>query len=63
MLEATAFDAGGELVVWTPTTEATHHVALVGLSDLRTLDVSGGRVLFATVDAPGAYSLRVEPKR
>ncbi len=63
MVEATASDAGGELVVWTPTTEATHHVALVGLSDLRTLDVSGGRVLFATVDAPGAYSLRVEPKR
>ncbi len=63
MVEATASDAGGELVVWTPTTEATHHVALVGLSDLRTLDVSGGRVLFVTVDAPGAYSLRVEPKR
>ncbi len=37
--------------------------SVVGLSDLRTLDVSGGRVLFATVDAPGAYSLRVEPKR
>ncbi len=63
MLEATAFDAGGELVVWTPTTEATHHVGLVGLSDLRALDVSGGRILFATVDAPGPYSLRVEPKR
>ena len=59
-IEATAEAAGGELIVWTPTTETTHQVVLNGLSDLRALEVGDGRILFATVDAAGAYSLRVE---
>ena len=60
-IEATADEPGGELVVWTPTTEATHRVVLDGLSNVTTIEVGDGRILTATVDATGAYSLRVEP--
>ena len=60
VVEALAAEAGGELVVWTPTTAATHDVLLDGLVDLDARDVPGGRHLFATVAAPGPYGLRVE---
>ncbi len=59
--EATADDAGGQVVAWTPTHEATHEVALTGLSDLETTTLPGGRILTATVDAAGLYSLSVQP--
>ena len=61
VVEATATQPGGELVVWTPTTQATHRVVLDGLGDLTALDLEGGRLLSATVEATGPYSLRVEP--
>ena len=61
LVEARASQAGGELVVWTPTSEGTHQVVLDGLSDLTTLELPGGRILFAMVEHEGGYSLGVEP--
>lgn len=60
VVEATADEAGGELVVWTPTKDdADHQVTVEGLSDVVEHEVDGGRLITATVDAAGAYSLRV----
>jgi len=61
LVEARASEGGGELIVWTPTHQETHRVVLDGLSDLRTVSLEGGRILFATVEDEGPYSLSVEP--
>jgi endoglycosylceramidase len=61
-IEAQATDAGGELIAWTQTQEVSHQILLTGLRDLRTEELPGGRLLFATVEAPGAYRLDVEPR-
>jgi len=61
-VEAEVEEAGGTLVVWSPTSPATHGVVLAGLEDLEDVGVSGGRILTAKVAAPGEYSLRVEPR-
>lgn len=62
LVEATATEAGGTLVVWTPTGDATHRVTLEGLRDLQPTGADGGRILRATVDKAGAYTLRVDPR-
>jgi len=60
VVEAKAEEAGGELVVWTPTADdADHPVAVEGLSDVVEHEVDGGRIITATVDAAGGYSLTV----
>ncbi len=61
-IEASVADTGGQLVVWTPTRDETHDVVLDGLSGLETALLPGGRILTATVDATGSYSLAVEPR-
>jgi endoglycosylceramidase len=60
VVEAKADEAGGELVVWTPTKDdADHQVTVDGLDDVVEHEVDGGRIITATVDAAGAYSLWV----
>lgn len=58
---ANGAEPGSELVVWTPTADATHHVETEGLSNLQTTKVGEGRLLTATVDAE-AYSMSVLAK-
>jgi endoglycosylceramidase len=54
--------AGGELIVWTPTTDGPEHrVAVTGLGRVTECPVPGGRLIFATVSAPGPYELRIGP--
>ena len=62
LVRADATEAGGELLVWTPTEDdADHAVTVEGLSDVVEHEVDGGRLITATVDAPGEYVLRVGP--
>jgi hypothetical protein len=49
----------GELIVWTPTSDATHTVTTDGLREVRTFAVGGGRILVAEVSSTGAYRLEV----
>lgn len=57
-VKATAAAAGGELVVWTPTTEGPDHpINGFGLTDIVAHEVDGGRLITATVAAPGTYAL------
>ncbi|MEZ5176705.1 MAG: cellulase family glycosylhydrolase [Acidimicrobiales bacterium] len=59
-VEATATAAGGELVVWAPTADdAEHRVTTSGLVGVSQRAVPGGRIITATVAAPGPYSLRI----
>ena len=52
--------AGGELLVWTPTAaDADHRVTAKGLADVTEHEVDGGRLITATVSAPGDYSLEI----
>ena len=61
-VEATAAEAGGELVVWTPTADdADHRVHVLGLTDVVEHAVAGGRIITATVAAAGAYALWIGP--
>lgn len=58
----TATEAGGELVVWTPTAEGDGlPITLDGLTDLEVTEVDGGRILTATVVAAGEYALWIGP--
>ncbi len=57
---ATAAEAGGQLVVWTPTVAGPdHEVHVLGLTDVEETAVPGGRLVTATVAAPGRYVLWV----
>jgi len=59
-VKASAEEAGGELVVWTPTTDdADHPVNVSGLNDVVEHEVAGGRIITATVAAAGEYVLWV----
>ena len=49
----------GELIVWTPTSDATHAVTTEGLDTVRTFAVGSGRILVARVTAPAGYRLEV----
>lgn len=60
LVEAEADEPGGQLLVWTPTVDdADHQVTVEGLRDVVEHEVDGGRLITATVDAAGAYSLQV----
>ena len=60
LVRATATEAGGELLVWTPTAAgADHGVTVTGLADVTEHEVDGGRLITATVSAPGDYSLEI----
>jgi endoglycosylceramidase len=60
VVEAEATEAGGELLVWTPTADdADHQVSVEGLRDVVEHEVDGGRLITATVDAAGTYRLTV----
>ncbi len=57
-VKATVGVAGGELVVWTPTTaDPEHQVNVHGLTDVVEHEVEGGRIITARVGAPGTYAL------
>lgn len=57
---ASADVGGGELVVWTPTTCGPEHlVHVAGLTNVEQHEVDGGRIITATVAAPGTYALWV----
>ncbi len=60
-LEALATRADGTLEVWTPTGADTHRASGEGLDEITTRQLDGGRLLTATVVAPGPYSFTVEP--
>ena len=61
-VKATATQAGGQLVVWTPTADdADHPINVFGLTDVVAHDVAGGRLITATVTAKGTYALWVGP--
>jgi len=61
-VEAETGEAGGELVVWTPTARGPEHSLFVeNLVDVVEHPVEGGRIITARVAAPGAYSLAVAP--
>jgi endoglycosylceramidase len=60
LVRATATEAGGELLVWTPTRAgADHEVTVEGLTDVVETEVEGGRIITASVEAEGDYVLRV----
>ena len=61
-VEATNAKAGAALLLWTPTTAATHVVTAVGVQDLQTHDVVGGQLVSGSVAADGAWSVKVTPK-
>ena len=57
-VEASVGRAGGELVVWTPTTDdADHPIAVANLTDVVAHEVPGGRLVTAVVARPGCYAL------
>lgn len=59
-ITASAAAGGGELVVWTPTDCGPDHlVHVAGLTDVVQHEVDGGRIIIATVSAPGTYQLSV----
>ena len=61
-IDANADRPGGELVVWTPTVDGPdHRVHTVGLVDVVEHAVPGGRLVTATVAAPGDYALWIGP--
>lgn len=61
-VDATATTAGGQLVVWTPSfDDADHRVNVAGLTDVHQRVVPGGRIITATVAAPGSYALSIGP--
>ncbi len=56
-------DVSHQLVVWTPTAaDAQHQISTSGLGDVTTTTVPGGRIITATVDAAGDYTLRIGPR-
>jgi endoglycosylceramidase len=62
VVKATATEAGGELLVWTPTaSDSDHRVTVDGLTDVVETKVEGGRLITAAVAAKGEYALRVGP--
>ena len=61
-VEAENDGMAGELIVWTPTSEATHAVTTEGLDTVRTFVVGSGRILVARVAAPAGYRLEVVPR-
>ncbi len=57
---ATVSTAGGTLLVWTPTpADAAHAVRGENLTSITETAVPGGRLVTATVTAPGCYALHV----
>lgn len=61
-LEAEVDEAGGMLVVWTPTTADSHELWSEGLEALEELEVPGGRWLTATVSGGDGYAIGVDPR-
>jgi len=61
-VEADADEAGGTVVVWTPTEDATHAAWSEGLDGLDERIAPGGRLLVGTVTAAGAYAVGVDPR-
>jgi endoglycosylceramidase len=60
LVRARAAEAGGKLVVWTPTRgDGDHEVTVDGLVDVTERTVDGGRIVTATVEAKGDYELRI----
>lgn len=61
-LAANAPEAGGTLVVWTPTVDGPdHRVTVEGLGHVVEHQVPGGRLITARVQAAGAYALHIAP--
>jgi endoglycosylceramidase len=60
-LEAEAVEAGGTVVLWTPTRAAEHEVWGEGITGIEEQPRGAGRLVTATVTAPGAWSMGVEP--
>ena len=61
-VKATVPEAGGELVVWTPTTDdGDHPVNVFGLDHVVEHEVEGGRIITATVASAGTYALWIGP--
>jgi endoglycosylceramidase len=59
-VRATAAEAGGELVVWTPTEAGPdHEITVQGLTEVVEHQVPGGRIITARVEAVGPYALWV----
>ena len=61
-VKATVGSAGGQLVVWSPTTDdAAHPINVFGLTDVVSHPVPGGRLITATVSSAGTYALWIGP--
>ena len=61
-VKATATEAGGELVIWTPTaSDDAHPINVFGLTDVVEHEVDGGRIITATVTEAGIYALWIGP--
>lgn len=59
-LQASSGAPGGELVVWTPTTDSgTHAVHGENIANLTEHAVPGGRLITATVASAGCYALHI----
>ena len=61
-IEAEFDGVAGELIVWTPTSDASHTVTTEGLDTVRSFPVGAGRILVARVTAPSRYRLAVVPR-
>lgn len=61
-VEGEVEEAGGTLVVWTPTSGEAHETWTEGLEGLAEEVVGQGRILTATVAAAGDYALGVDPR-
>ena len=62
LLEASDGSEGEAVVVWTPTPSSTHEVWSEGLEGLTEVEVSGGRLITATVTVQGDYAIGIEPR-
>ena len=59
-VKGTSAATGGQLVVWTPTTDgADHPITALGLENVVAHQVPGGRIITATVAVDGGYALWV----
>jgi endoglycosylceramidase len=58
-LEAEAEEAGGVLVLWTPTTAETHAINVQGLDSVEERSQGEGRLITATVGIAGPYSMEI----
>jgi len=58
-LEGETLSNNQELVIWSPTTAATHTMNVEGIDNIQTAEIDGGRFIMGSVSQPGLYNLNI----